>query len=52
VAYKVEGIWHFGCSTLVPTYFLIGPDGRLAASSTEWTKIKKELHALLDEAHE
>jgi thiol-disulfide isomerase/thioredoxin len=30
----------------VPTYFLIGPDGLLAASSTEWTKIKKELNSL------
>jgi len=36
----------------VPTYFLIGPDGRLVASSTEWTKVKKELNSYLDKAHE
>ena len=33
----------------VPTYYLIGPDGRLAASATEWTEIKSELLSLLDE---
>ena len=34
----------------VPTYYLIGSDGLLVASATEWTEIKKELFALLDES--
>ncbi len=33
----------------VPTYFLIGPDGLLVASSKEWLKIKTTLKSLLNE---
>ena len=35
-----------------PTYYLIGPDGLLAAYATEWTEIKKELASLLDKTQE
>lgn len=31
----------------VPTYFLIGPDGLLVASATEWSDIKKKLEAAI-----
>jgi beta-lactamase regulating signal transducer with metallopeptidase domain/thiol-disulfide isomerase/thioredoxin len=31
-----------------PTYFLIGPDGLLVASATEWAEIKKKLAVAMD----
>jgi hypothetical protein len=34
----------------VPTYFLIGPDGRLVGSASQWSKIKEMLILSLDEA--
>ncbi|KAA5542688.1 redoxin family protein [Roseiconus nitratireducens] len=36
----------------VPTYYLIGPDGKLVASATEWTDIKKQLAASLAATNE
>ena len=30
-----------------PTYYLIGPDGLLVASATEWAQIKEKLEAAL-----
>jgi hypothetical protein len=30
-----------------PAYFLIGPDGKLISSSTEWREIKKTFEASL-----
>ncbi len=36
----------------VPTYYLVGPDGMLIASATEWHEIKDELFTLLDENRE
>jgi len=35
--------------TTAPAYFLIGRDGKLAASSTDWRPIKNALDAALDE---
>lgn len=33
----------------VPAYFLIGPDGKLVASSNEWQQIKKKLEVSLND---
>lgn len=33
----------------VPTYFLIGPDGLLVATSNEWSEIKEKLHSFVDQ---
>ncbi|QEG36966.1 M56 family metallopeptidase [Bythopirellula goksoeyrii] len=33
----------------VPTYFLIGPDGLLVASSIEWSEIKEKLRSALEQ---
>ena len=32
----------------VPTYFLIGPDGRLAASTANWSEMKEKVEAALN----
>jgi hypothetical protein len=33
----------------VPAYFLIGPDGKLVASSSEWQEFKKSIEASLND---
>ena len=34
----------------VPTYYLVGPDGKLVTSSNQWKDVKKKLVASLEEA--